>query len=85
MLLLGDLSRSGYYDSLKRDLKLATETSLATWVGSGNHGCFERTGALKSAVERVGAKSVRLATPGGETAGEELRAPGAGVESGDWG
>lgn len=85
VVLLGDLSQSGDGESLERGLKLAAETDLATWVVSGNHDCFERTGALESAVERVGAKSVCLATPTGKPAGEGLRVAGAGVESGDWG
>ncbi len=85
VLLLGDLSQSGDDESLERGLKLAAETGLTTWVVSGNHDCFERTGALESAVERVGAENARLATPAGEPAGEGLRVAGAGVESGDRG
>ncbi|HZC18805.1 MAG TPA: metallophosphoesterase [Rubrobacteraceae bacterium] len=82
--LLGDLSNAGDNGSLETGLSLAARTGLPVWVVSGNHDCGERKDALAEAVQRVGAKNVRLATPEGEAL-KGVRVAGVSVASEGWG
>lgn len=69
IVMLGDLANSGDAPYHMLRLELCESAGLPLWIVPGNHDCEEGASALASRIASSGSSSVRVPTPGGETAG----------------